>query len=49
MHFNEILKAYPQRYSLASARYQACFWLNNKPAVASKLMTAMEADKVYFK
>jgi hypothetical protein len=49
MHVNEISKAYPQRYSLASAKFQACFWLNTRPAVASKLMTAMEADKVHFK
>jgi hypothetical protein len=49
LHFKDILTAYPQRYNLASAKYQACFWFFNKPSVAVRLMAALDADKVNFK
>jgi hypothetical protein len=49
LHFKDILTTYPQRYNLASAKYQVCFWFFNKPSVAVRLMAALDADKVNFK
>jgi hypothetical protein len=49
IHHNEILEAFPTRYSLASAQHQTCNWLNDKPEIAVKIMTAMELDTVHFK
>lgn len=49
LHYDEILTSYPARYNLASALYQACFWLNDKPFIAAKVMKAIQADKDHFK
>jgi hypothetical protein len=46
---DELLTHFPQGYNKDAAKHQCCYYLNDKPQVAAKLMSAIDNDKSNFK
>jgi hypothetical protein len=49
LHMDELLTHFPEGYSKEAAKYQCCYWLNEKPQQALKIIAAIEKDTTHFK
>jgi hypothetical protein len=49
LHMDELLTHYPKGYDRAAAKFQCCYYLNQAPSVAVKVMAALDKDTTHFK